>query len=228
MTNPASLLLAQLESWRVPSGNAPREIRLQVLGSDENVMRETQLAMVHLQNIAELLTGMEQDNRRTGPYREMLPMWQKWVLTYPGSWIHATSDPDFDSKHALHVLEGLADAFDQALPQYTEAARADISKTLDDIGTALAEDESLPKPLRLHLYGLLKHAASCLEEYELFGDFELQKALDRLLVAVSASGHVSKDPTKWQKIRDKLMYPVLVGLAIQAPDSVAQIAAILP
>lgn len=127
MTNPAALLHTQLESWRVPQGEAPRDIRVEALGSDENVVREAQIAMIHLQNIAELLTSMEQDGRRTRSFREMLPRWQKWVLTYPDSWVHASGSLAMNSQHALDVLENLADAFDQSLPVYTVSRRAVIS-----------------------------------------------------------------------------------------------------
>lgn len=86
----------------------------------------------------------------------------------------------------------------------------------------------MPAPLRRHLHGLLAHASTCLEEYDLFGDFELQKAMDRLLVSVNAAETVSENKSRWTKMKDKLIYPILVGLAIKAPESAGQIAAILP
>lgn len=228
MANPAALLHYQLDRWRVTPGQGIRDVRVALEGSDAAVIKQTQVAMGYLRDIEEILTGMEASGRRTRSFRQALPRWQAWVLAYPHSWTHLVSSDIFNSEHDLDVLENLADALDLTIPVFTEQDRSDIAATLEETRKALADDESLPLPLRRHLHGVLKHVSSCLEEYETFGDFDLQKAIDRLLVSVNAAGQVSKDPSKWQTIKEKLAYPIMVGLAVQIPGSVSQMAQILP
>lgn len=132
-------------------------------------------------------------------------------MAYPHSWVHGVPNGVFDSDHDLDVLEDLADSLDRDLPVLGKKDRADIGKTLDDVRSALTDDDSLPLPLRRHLHGVLRHASNCLEEYDLYGDFELHTALDRLLVSVNADGKASKDPGRWQKIKENLIYPVMLA-----------------
>ena len=228
LANPAALLHTQLVNWRTPGGQAVRDVRVTVEGSDEAVMRQTQLAMGHLRDIDELLTGMEAANRRTGSFRRAFPRWQAWVMAYPRSWVHAMGDGIFDSDHDLDLLENLADALEQLRPDITDNERAGMSSTLDEVRAALSEDESLPEPLRRHLHGVLSHASTCLEEYDLFGDFELQKAMDRLLVSVNLASRVSTEPSRWQRIKEHFVFPMAVGLILQAPENVTRIAEIMP
>ena len=228
MANPATLLHAQLESWRVVRGESVRNVRLGVEDSDEEVMRQTQVAIKHLSAIGELLSVMESAGRRTRSFRNALPGWCAWILAYPHSWDAPVSTNAFNSDHLLDVLENLADALDQILPATTQDQRAGMEKALDEVRDALAGDPSLPEPLRRHLYGVLSHASTCLEEYETFGDFELQQAMDRLLVSVNMAGRVSTEPTRWEKIKEHFVFPMAVGMMLQAPENVARIAEILP
>lgn len=228
MANPAALLLDQLARWLTPPGHSIRNVRLTAEETDEGVLEEAQRAMVHIASIEELLAGLEHSGRRIRPYREAIPRWRATVLAYPSAWDGAQTSNAFDNRHDLDILENLVDALEQTLPSYGEQDRNEMQSTLDQIREALASDDSLPLQLRRHLNGLLSHASTCLEEYELFGDFELQKAMERLLVSVNAAETVSSTPSKWQNLKEKLVYPVMVGLAIQAPDSIASIAAILP
>ncbi|NIJ03396.1 hypothetical protein FHR86_003755 [Paenarthrobacter ilicis] len=229
MANPAALLHEQLERWAVPDQQSVQNVRLTVHGSEDELAAEHRRAMSHIVALDELISGMEASGRRrTRAFRDALPRWQNWVLAYPQSWVHAVNGEQFRSRHDLDVLENLADALDQILPAYDESARANVTSALDEIRELLSSDESLPKDLLRHLHGILRHAQECLDDYDKFGDFELQKTVERLLVAVNAAAHVSAQPGKWETIRDKITYPVLVGLAIKAPEGVAKLMEILP
>jgi hypothetical protein len=228
VSNPAALLHKQLSLWLVLPGQTIRDVRLETAENDDHVMEQAQLAIMHIAAIEELLTGMESAGRKTRTYREAVPRWRATVMAYPSSWIHVQSAEAFHNENDLGTLENLDDVLEQLTPKYGDQDRTELRATLDGTRDALASDTSLPTTLRRHIYGLLDHASTVLDEYELFGDFELQKAVDRLLVSVNAAANVSKDRSKWRDLADKFVYPVMVGLAIQAPDSVAAMAAILP
>lgn len=229
MTNPASLLLAQLENWRVPAGHNFRGVRLDAEGGrDDQVTAATSLAIQHLADIEEILSGMEAEGRRVEPYRRVLPRWRRWVLAYPSSWTHAVSNDEYNNQSDLDLLAALADVIDQFLPVYSEEQRSSVRDSLEGIRIGLVEDMSLPQALRRHINGLLLHAFQCLDEYERFGDFELKKAVDRLIVSVNVAASVSEDKTRWQNLRDNLVYPVLAGWSISAPTAVAAILPNLP
>lgn len=219
MTNPASLLLAQLESWRVPGGHNARGVRLDAEGgTDDKVLAAASLAVQHLSAIEELLDGMEADGRRVEPYRRILPRWRQWVFTYPSSWTSSISTDEFNRQSDLDLLAALSDAIEQFLPSYTADQRSTVSQALEEIRVGLVEDTSLPAPLRRHINGLLLHAFQCLDDYEHFGDFELKKAVDRLIVAVNAAASVSDDESRWSTVMKNLVFPVLAGWAIAAPS----------
>lgn len=133
MSNPAALLHDQLQRWAVPKGKSFIAIRRIAEGSDEQVMVETQRAMMHLANIEELLAGMEAANRRVGAYKTAVSRWREWVMAFPSSWIHEQSSNEFVRDSDLHLLEALADALDQTQPVFAEGDRSAIRATLDDI-----------------------------------------------------------------------------------------------
>lgn len=195
-----------------------REVRVSAEGSDEAVLRETMRACTHLANIDEILVGMESQGRRTRSFRNALPRWQSWILAYPHSWVHAVGTVDtFDSDHDLDVLENLADALDQIVPTYTEQGLTRVSKVLEGASAALDADGSLPTNLRRHITSLLKHAQQCMDEYDLVGDFELQKAVDRLIVAINAAASASSSMSSaWETLREDMVWPVFEGLALEA------------
>lgn len=228
MANPANLLLAQLESWRVPSNGAPRDVRVKALGGDDEVVRATSLAVLHLKAIEELLAGMEAEGRKVDQYKRAFPRWQNWVLAYPASWVHQIGDDTFNSQADIDLLAALGDVVEQYLPSYKQDELANLRGTLEDIRRSLAEDQSIPPDLRRHLHGLLLNASECLEHYDLFGEFELKKAVDRLLVSVGVAAQVSKDKSRWQRLMQNLLFPVVAGLMIEAPEMVLRLTDVLP
>lgn len=225
MANPAGLLLVQLQRWAVGTGRIIRDDRLSTEGSDEEVLQQAQQAMVHLQNIEELLHGLSASGRNVRSYRQALPRWRAWVMAYPSTWVGLNQLQAFSSTHDLDVLENLDDILNHELPKFSDENRESLRSTFDNIRQTLIDDRSIPASLKRHIHGLLVHASTCLEEYEMTGDFELQKAVDRLLVSVNAAERISSEPSRWQAFKDKLFYPVVVGFAV---ESAVGMAALLP
>lgn len=174
------------------------------------------LAMAHVSAIEELLAGLSASGRRVQQYQRALVRWQQWVMVYGQSWIHQINGNVFDNEADLDLLAALADTLELVVPTLGEGERQSLREATEVVRALLEEDTELPTDLRRHIFGLLSHAKTCLDEYETFGDFELRSAMERLLVSVNMASNVSKN-TKWHAAKEKFWFPTISGLVIGAP-----------
>ena len=219
MANPATLLHELLIKFRTPRGRLPLDIRRESFGDDAGVAKAQRLAMAHISAIEELLKGLDGTGRRVAPYEKALSRWQNWVNVYPSCWVHQADSDFMDNEADLDLLAALSDMLDTVIPESSEDDRQSLGDVLKLIRELLTEESDLPKDLQRHIFGLLTHAQTCLDEYATFGDFELRAAMDRLLVSVNLASHVSKNP-KWQTAKEKFWYPTMTGVIVGAPSVV--------
>jgi hypothetical protein len=184
-------------------------------------------AMAHISAIEELLAGLEASGRRVYQYQRALVRWQQWVMVYGQSWIHSITSSVFDNQADLDLLAALADTLDTVVPSANDADRQSLREATEMVRELLEEDTELPTELRRHLFGLLAHTKTCLDEYETLGDFELRSAMERLFVSVNLAGRASGN-SKWQEAKDKFWFPALSGLAINAPSTIMTAMALVP
>lgn len=220
MANPAVLLHEILESFRTSPNAAPINTRRERYPSEDAMNSVHRRAMAHIAAIEELLAGLEASGRRVQQYQRALNRWQQWVMVYGQSWIHPISSNVFDNEADLDLLAALADTLELVVPAVAAEERQSLREATEVVQALLEEDTDLPSDLRRHIFGLLSHARTCLDEYETFGDFELRSAMERLLVSVTLAGNVSQN-TKWQAAKEKFWFPTISGLIIGAPANAA-------
>ena len=140
-----------------------------------------------------------------------------------GLLINGNQKPQPGDMSLLKVLSDKLDANDPPIP---DEQRAEVSNLVNDTMKALAEDDSLPKELRLHLATLLVEIQKCLLDYEIGGDFRLSAALERLMAVLQFAESQSSNKKAWHSLIEKYFQPIMVGLMINAPQTIMTIAAL--
>lgn len=227
MTNPADLLHNLLTEWMQKDEKQIYIHRgIHKNGADENFVKHRQA--IRLINEIEML--LNSTERREGSKRadeNALANLTKVVFAYPHNWqAKPLSAPDNLADHGgLDYLLSIAERLEGLAPEFGIEARQSISDFLVELTSELTSDDSLPRELKLHLRRLIVEAQTCLEEYEITGDFFLQSSLDRLSVAVMRAGKASSNPSKWTRFADKFMYPAATALIGGAPGTILAITA---
>lgn len=228
MPNPAGLLHETLEKWINPDDKAIYLFRRLNGQQGSAALAEHRRAMGYLAQIEELLDGLAANGGRVEQYRRMMDRWTKWVLAYPHAWTGkpVPSHPTVSDQDALDMLASLDDRLHSVVREIDEPTRKSYGDSLRGVRSALTADASLPEDLRRHIHSLLTHAEQCLEEYDAFGDFDLQRSIERLTVAVTVAEKVSEEPGAWAKVRQNFTIPLAVALLGNAPGVALQIAQI--
>jgi mRNA-degrading endonuclease YafQ of YafQ-DinJ toxin-antitoxin module len=205
MANPAALLFELLRRWDTHGRGTASGTR-----NDSSDLRTHIRAVGYLEEISQLLDVLEQSGRAVGPYRRRYESWVCAVFAYPKGW--ESPYPAFDSG-SMDVLENLTEFLEQACPKADLALLADLGDLLNQVIEWLPNSQ-LPADLKSHLYVILSHCRQCVEEYDLFGDFALQAAVDRLLLILNVAVAESKDKEeqgRWKGFRDRFVYPFVVS-----------------
>lgn len=226
MANPAAALHVILTEWWMGDDSAIYDYR-EIASDVEGSLKKHRQAMVLISEIDQVIDGFESLGRNVDSYKRNIDRWTKWVLAYPHDWLKGPKPgyPNLADQDALDILAGLSAWLDDVTPPMSAADLKQTSEVLDSIAEELAQDQSLPPELRRHLHMLLSHARHCAEEHELFGDFTLKAAVDRLLVAVGRAASVSSEPSRWTAVWNSYFAPVAVGLSLAAPQYIPAIAA---
>lgn len=218
MTNPAQLLHETLVRWSGDNQHAAQDSR-GLSNLDGLAMTEHRIAMKQLSQIEELLASLAAVGRRVEMYQRNLPQWQAMIMAYPWGWTSA--QPPFD-KNSLDMLAALVDRLEDFVPSTTEADRTTLTDLVNDVFAVLDEDVSLPADLRRHVWLVANHARACLDEFAKLGDFELQAAIDRLLVAINVVVNEPHTSGKWTTVRERFVYPFIAGSAVAAAHPIFQ------
>lgn len=211
MANPAQLLHATLERWSGNNQHSAQDARGLSEPGDSAAMIEHRIAMKQLSQIEELLGSLAAAGRRVAQYQQQIPQWQSMIMAIPFGWTSA--QPPFNQS-SLAMLELLVDRLEDFVPAPTEDQRGSLSEIVSEIFQLLDEDNTLPADLHRHVWLVANHARTCLDEYNALGDFELQTAIDRLLVAVDRATNQTEHAGKWEAVRTKFMYPFTVGTTV--------------
>jgi hypothetical protein len=212
VANPAALLLTQFQSWNHPNVNADKA-RAEDIGAG---MPKHMLAARHLDAINELLDQMEAAGHNIAIYRGRITDWRNILWCYPSGW--ASSSSGGIDQVALEHLETLSGMLGFFVPKATPDGSARLRTYLEDVETALREDE-LPSTLTMHVQHLVDHVRLCLSEYELYGDFELQDAIDRLTAAMVRAAGQSKNRERWRDLFNGFVTPFAVNVMSAIPAS---------
>lgn len=91
----------------------------------------------------------------------------------------------------------------------------------------IREDDSLDDELRLFMLRVVDQAQQALSEYSVTGDFNLSEAMIRLSGAINIVKAKSEKPKIWENLRDKLFFPLAVGVMTRAPFEALGVAQML-
>ena len=219
MANPAELLHRILSDW-MHNDPAKQIYVLRGINSEEALMHKHRRAIILIEEIDQIVAGMDLTDSRRKSVQRNLAKWTKWVFAYPHNWLAQpdTNYPNLRDHDALDALDLVAQLLDGQVPKVDEETRGSYLSTINEIVAALASDDSLPAELKKHVYSVAAHARQCVEEYELTGDFALQAAVERLAAVVQSAMVVSKKSEAWQNFRDKFFYPTVTGILASAPQ----------
>lgn len=208
MSNPASLLLAQLRAWQSSNRTADQ---VRDTGNSEAWIRH-RLAVRHIDAIAEILDEMEAQGRSgINLYQQMLVQWTHAVFGWPHGW--GTPSSGKINGTALQHLETLAGRLDDHIPTATADGLGATKGFAESVITALAEDDSIDAGLKAHLRQLADQLLWCIERYDITGDFELKLSIDRLLMTVGVAGQQSSKGGVWTTIVKGFRSPFAVQTA---------------
>lgn len=210
MSNPAQLLLNQFHEWRNDRQTADNA---RGTNNQPEAWIRHRVAVRHVDALDEILTEMEARGKNVAVYRSYLTQWSAIVFAWPHGWGSNGSGRIDDT--ALHHLETLAGRLEDYLPASDDSGRQRTRGLVDAVTAALADDESLPTELRVHLRQMADQLAWCLDRFEITGDFELKKAIDRLLITIGITAQRSGNGGLWTKIVNEYASPFIVNTAAQ-------------
>lgn len=219
MTNPALLLHTILSDWINPEDKAIYLHRNLGVGPGRDAaFAEHRLAMRHLSNLEEIIGTMKAGGEDVEHLERALQKWTMWILAYPHDWEQKPKEKSssITDRGPLDVLKQFGRELARFQPRYGEVTRQHYSEAITAAEEALAEDGSLPPQMRQYLRDVLTHARTVLSDYAIRGDFDLQVALERLMLAVQLARETSQEPKRWESVKEKLVWPTISGLAVAA------------
>lgn len=219
MANPAEILHEILSGWLMDDQSKPIYVARGING-DEALMQQHRRAIVLIEEIDQIITGMDLPGSRRASIQRNLAKWTKWVFAYPHHWLNVpdTNYPNLRDQDTLDALDLVAHLLESQVPTVGQHLRASYLETINEVLAALGVDDTLPTELRKHIYIIAAHARHCIEDYEMTGDFALQSAVERLAAAVQMATTVSTKEGAWAKFRDKFFYPTVAGLVASGPQ----------
>ena len=183
MANPAQILYKLLRQWQ--NGHAAKDSRgLNTSDADKlkNSTRALRFASMQLIAIEELLGNMKTAGVNISKWEAPLDRWTKGLFLYPNGW----TSPQGQSLSAsdLEMLSMLGDLFEFQIPRLKKDGATEIQDFIGEIEETLKEND-VNEHLRRHFVNLISHIRWCLDNFELVGEFELEKALQQLASTVS-------------------------------------------
>lgn len=210
MANPAELLLAQFREWDARQNSAA-----QAREHDINAKFVGHLvAARHLDAISELLVELEATGQNVAVYQNQLVTWRQTLFVFRGGW-EGVGSARIDS-NALQHLETLAGLLKLYVPAATPEGVEGLRSYLAGVEEVLSDD-ALPEILRNHVRRLIDHVRLCIDEYDRYGDYELQEAIDRLLASMIRAAANSNDSNRWADLFNSYVPPFVVNVLSAIP-----------
>lgn len=128
----------------------------------------------------------------------------------------------------LMGLQTVAEKMSMSTVEYSETAREQMSRMIDEAIKCVKEDDSLPKELVMYIARLVSEARTALDEYDLTGDFKLSVAFDRLSNALRVAEAKTKHSETWKTFREQFMIPLLAQVGVNAVVLGLNVAQVFP
>ena len=210
MANPAQLLLAVLQGWNQPTKTA--EDARNPVADDWAIHRQ---AVRHLDAIDQLLTEAAA-SRNVSVYRQYFPSWASAVFAYPTGWSRGNSGQI--DRRSLEHLENLSEFLRSYVPELAPTGEAQLREYVKNVRNTLESDTTVPADLRIHLRTVIAHVLHCLDQYEVYGAFELQRAVEHLASSVLRTASNSEDIGKWDTAVKGFVWPFAINVMAAIPS----------
>lgn len=177
-----------------------------------------------LDDITHCLDFLEAKEYDISIYRNGWDDWLASTINYPNCWQSSTGRMTLRRAELLQALVPLIDSASIIPPVVSDN---DITDLLDDITSALADDDTLDPYLRQYMGEHIAHVRTCLDRYRTGGVFDLARALKELELLVAAAQALSRDQSNtWQALRESfsriLAHPMTIALtSSMAPQLIA-------
>lgn len=214
MANPAQLLFAQLSAWHVIDQRRTTAQVRHVHGSNVG-WEQMRMAVRHLDAIEELLTQMSQAGRDVSVYHRHFPSWTTAVFAYPNGW-NKMGLCDVNQQMLDH-LHTLGDLMEILVPTLSPTGDGELRSFCARLLNTLDDDPTIPDPLKLHLREVVRHLEWCLDQYAVAGDFEVRKAVERLVAAMAQVAGASENPDRWKTVLNTWVWPFAVNMVSAIP-----------
>lgn len=225
MTNPAQALHRQLSAWNTQT--AASNARLNGVSDPENRSRlahELRIACMHIEAIREFLIRYEETGQDATMWRDALDRWTLGIFLFPHGWENPQSASLQESD--LLLLQSLGDVMQVYVPVLAPGSFEKIRGFVQRI-RLLADESQLDANLKRHLLNVLTHIDWCLDNFELVGEFELEKAWVQLAATVHLVEECAgeADKSKWLGVVKDWLHPFTVGsLAGMAGNVLTEVA----
>ncbi|WP_139024455.1 hypothetical protein [Corynebacterium nuruki] len=154
-------------------------------------------------------------------YRTYFPLWTRTVFNFPNSW-QGTSSGGINVEQIRH-LENLIDLLDDFVERIDPAKFEALSTYLTLVEKTLDEDESLPDSVKRSARAMITHLRGCMEDFAIVGDFDFEKALERLIGVLAQVGLRSEKKDEWSKVMGLFVFPYMVNNLPAISDGVSVI-----
>lgn len=192
MANPAELLHQQLLEWSDKKTEAAATKR--GLKKDEQnavAWKQHRIAIQHLLNIEEALQWAKADGKDVSVYEEHLPVWTEQIFAFPNGWFDGNSFSI--TKVPMDQLRGAKLQLDYLIPEFKPAGQEGFESFIKVAAFKVSQLGDEHEDLKNHALKILRHLKGCLDDVEIFGEFNIVNALSELKTILFALEKVSKD-----------------------------------
>jgi len=206
MTNSARRLHDLCQSWAVPDGKFPSDVRSNQDPDSLDFWRDHLIAVSYLMDINRFLDGQEAAGREVAYYRAAVPDWHKAVFAYNTPWGspgRTVMSPAMNSAD-FRLLLALSGLMEEAGWQITFSQNdcENLQKALGKARDLARSDESIGSDTRRYILALIAEAQSALDDLDVAGDARLRSvSLELGGAMVSVADATNEDPKdgRWRK-----------------------------
>lgn len=182
-----------------------------------------------LDEIDKALTSWKIQGSDVEVFEDCLPRWRESVTAAftPGGnpvWSPVSgpqSTGSFLSAGDAGCLKWVGEKLAESTLTFTTEQRDRLSSLLEESVAVIKELSNLPTGLVKYLFRLISETKEALDEFEITGDFKLERAFTRLREAldITISNTKPEDGKKWEGVKSKLA-EIGTGFIIAAPSFV--------
>lgn len=190
MANPAELLHQQLLEWSDLTGEYAGDKRGLKKG-DRNAAawEQHRIAVRHLLNIEEALRWAKADGKDVAVYEEHIAVWTSQIFAFPSGWYDRNAFSI--TKVPMDQLRSVKLLLDYVVPEFKPGGQDGFDNFLSVAAFKISQLDDEHEDLKNHALKILRHLKGCLDDIEIYGEFNIVNALSELKTILFALDKVS-------------------------------------